>query len=306
MKFAVIAPTVSIALLLAPLGCTGRGSNPGPQPCCPHDAAPAGGQSSTPTSAPAVASNAAATPTDLTPALRPEDELRARAETLWRARRDQNWAEVFQFRTPAERQDAKVEDFIEWSNKNEPFIIERYELGAVEVAEPLGWTQVKYTSRIRQFPNQPPRDAEQWQKWRRIESQWYPIAPREVAGYPEPPSQRNAAQEARLRARFADYWKARSTRDYQKLVELTDPADRPELTVEEVQAIEERIAFLDARIEWVEVIGPRGRMAVTYKHKLDDPSLTKAQPRETTLIERWIESDGEWYLDPKGNEGARP
>lgn len=301
MKSAVIAPIASIALLLGPLGCAGRGSSTDPAPCCRHHGAAPRDQAATPTSAPAVASDSAATPIDPSPTLRPEDELRARAESLWRARRDQNWAEVFEFRTPAERQDAKVEDFIEWSNKNEPFLIQSYEVGAVEVAEPLGWTQVKYTTRIRQFPNQPPRDAEQWQKWRRIDAVWYPVAPREAQGYPEPPSQRNAAEEARLRSRFADYWKARTARDYEKLIDLTDPADRPDLTVEQVRGIEEKIAFLDARIEWIEVIGTHGRMAVTYKHKLDDPSLTKAPPRETTLIERWILSDGEWYLDPKGS-----
>lgn len=302
MKCSDLCRITLITLVLAPLGCAGRKSQT--DPCCAHGCQPdrSADASPAPTSAPTVVGNAAsAAPSGAAPAVRADEELRARAVALWRARQDQNWAEVFTFRTPAERKDAKVEEFVEWSNKNEPFLIQSHTIGAVEVSEPLGWVQVNYSTRIRQFPNQPPRDAEQWQKWRRIDGEWYPIAPREAQGYPEPPSQRNAAAEARLRARFAEYWKARTERDYQKLIDLTDPADRPELTVEQVQEIEGKISFLDARIEWVEAIGERGRMAVTYKHKLDDPSLTKAPPRETTLIERWIESDGEWYLDPKGS-----
>ena len=231
---------------------------------------------------------------DPTPA-DPVAQLRQRAERYWQAKQKEDWATIFAMLDPAERADVDQADFAKWCTENEPFVIHAYTLGRVLTDNDFGWVEVTYKSTIRQYPTLPPRDAEQWQKWRRVEGQWYPVPRKLLEGYPLPPVQRDLKEEKRLQARFEQMWEARVAGDHQRLWNLINPADRKHVTVEQIAESDALSHWLDHHVHWVQVVKDTGIVLVTYKHKLQDPNLQKMPPQYIQSTEHWIKVEGEWY-----------
>gem|GEM_PF-1598015 len=225
--------------------------------------------------------------------------LRGRANELWTARKDENWQFAFGFEDPAERKEWELVKYEEWQKTNFPFKVLSFELGGVDVDDDLGWVEVNYNSRVRKFPDVPPRDASMWQRWHRVDGAWYPVHPRYLDQYPEPPTRRDAAQEVRLRTRFLESFECRKTRDWKHMWELLDPRDRKESKPEDLAEIEEINEYRSCQVKWVEAINTQGRVLAVYERKIADPNLKTMKPMFNEEMEKWVLFEGEWYRDLK-------
>ena len=222
-----------------------------------------------------------------------------RAGRLWQARRERDWAVSYEFEEPKVRERMSLEDYVVRAAELQPFNIESFELIRAESKLNRGWALVRHRSSLKRFPDVPARQVEMWQKWRRIDRQWYPVPPRELLAYPEAPALRDADQENRLKRRFEESWRYRRTKEWPELYRLCDPRDRATIDEKEFNLAEGMIDYLSHDLDWVEVIGRRGRIRVGYRHKLADPSLTKLQPTTTFVIEYWVKRGDSWYRDMK-------
>lgn len=235
------------------------------------------------------------------PAKRPEavpqaPELRAQAERLWAARKAEDWATLYTFLEP-HQQTASLEEYAAWARDHEPFKVESYQLGQVLTDGRLGWVEINARLAVRRFPNMPARAAHRWDKWEWREQQWRQVPPRAVEDYPESPVTRDAAEEAHLRERFGESWAARRAADWEKLYSLVDPRDRERVPFEKFVDSEGLFEYYSHGIVWIEVIDDRGRIRVSYEHKLTDPSLTKLPQKTLEVTERWVKHEGVWYRD---------
>ncbi len=228
---------------------------------------------------------------------RDESKLRSRAEQLWQAKASENWVAAFEYFEPATRATLNRDEFVKWSQENEPFRIQKFSIANVETREETGWVGLTYTSTIRRFPGLQPHESVMWQKWRKTDGEWYPVPSDELVSYPESPALRNAGDEERLESRFVESWPHRKASDWAALYEYSEPADRAQVTLDMFIEGEGLFQFLDYRVHWVEAIEGLGRVCVTYRHRLTDKSLEKLSPKDLTIIEKWIKSDGEWYRD---------
>lgn len=223
--------------------------------------------------------------------------LRNRAEELWTAKVKEDWSTVFRFNEPAKRKDMVEADFISWSHEQEPLVIRSYQLQEVLAEAPFGWVKVEYLAGVRRFPGAPAQQSLRWEKWQLFDGDWYPVAADKSASLPEPPTLRNRAEEDALRRRFAESWEARRSRDWHRLYELIDPRDKPKVSEGEFTEVEALFQNLSHEVHWVEVIGERGRVSVSYENKITDPSLTKLKAGILPIMENWVKVDGQWYLD---------
>jgi len=223
--------------------------------------------------------------------------IQQRAEKFWDAKTKEDWDTVFLFEDPNTSREWKKEDFAAWSEKNDPFKILKYEFGQIQSDGEMGWVEVKYNSLVRRFQNVPPRDATLWQKWRKVNGEWYPVPLRELVAYPEPPARRDLGEESRLRERFMLSWKLRQAKDWKGLFELVDPSDRPRMPEEAWLDMHSLLEYLSYDVKWVEAIGQLGRVHVVYKRKVTDPSLSKLPVETAVETEEWIMVNNEWYRD---------
>ena len=228
--------------------------------------------------------------------------VRARAQAWWEAKRDEDWQRAFEYVHPAQRADATVEQYIAWCEKEEPFRVHSFSLGQVLVDGDYAWVEVDSNKSIRKFPKFPPREGVHWERWRRVDGAWYPLPAAMLETCPTSPALRNADEEARLAKRFEAAWIARKDRDWKTLYDLGDPNDREAIPYDQFERAYELLTYLDSEVHWVEVVGQRGTVRVTYRHKLNDPNLTKLPVDTTTMNEDWILVDGEWYVDNKRPE----
>jgi hypothetical protein len=190
--------------------------------------------------------------------------------------------------------------FVSWCENEDPFRVSEYTVHQVEMKkEDWGWVRVIAKTVYTRIPDAQVAGIETWEKWHRVHGQWYPVPKREWWTMPEAPSQRNAGEEERLRARFEEAWTALQSKDRHRLYELIDPRDREDITKEKFVAEEGAIQYLGYKVHWVEVIADRGKVHVTYEHKLADPSLTKLPAQELAVTDHWIARDGQWFRDLK-------
>jgi len=232
--------------------------------------------------------------------------LRTRAQALWDAKVAEDWRAVFDLQDPHSRAAWNEDDFVAWSQKNDPFKIQSFQFGDVQADGNMGWIEVKYNTLIRRFESLPPRDASLWQKWRRVDGTWYPVPLRELVSYPEPPSRRDAVEEGRLRARFMEAWRVRKAGDYHALYQFCDPYDHPKMPEQAYVDMQELLKYLSCDVKWVEVVGKLGRVQVVYRRKVTDPSMTKLPVETIVQTEDWIKVDGEWYQDLSRASGPTP
>ncbi|MGD2109600.1 MAG: hypothetical protein PVI86_09430 [Phycisphaerae bacterium] len=223
--------------------------------------------------------------------------LRARAQTLWEARVNEDWETAFLFEDPRMREGVEPAEFVEWAKNNEPFIIHAFELGDDITDGDFGWVEVDCRTSIRRFPGAQHRDVHRWEKWRRVDGAWYPVPRGLLDNYPLSPAVRDAAQEARLHARFQEAWSAREQEDWAKLYALTDPEDRREVPEDGFAETHSLVEFLSSEVLWVQAVGGEGTLRVGYRYRTTDPNLSKLPPQLKYLNEKWIKRHGEWYLD---------
>lgn len=227
------------------------------------------------------------------------DALHHRAQQLWAARQNLDCPTIFIFENH-DREDAMGEaEFVARCRNEEPLRIVDYDLSSAEVDGELGWVRVVYHVHFQKAPGAPVEAAEAWEKWYKIKGEWFPVPKTELPNYPEPPSFRDAPGEASLRNRFLASWEARRSEDWHRLYELSDPLDHDAVNEATFVESESMFHYLGVKLVWVEVIGERGKVRVTYQHKVADPSLTKLSPRSMTITEKWVARDGTWYRDLK-------
>jgi hypothetical protein len=222
-------------------------------------------------------------------------ELRQRAERLWTARTQDDWAIVYMFEEPAERGHIDKAKYVDWHLENEPIKTHAFRLGRVQTEGDLGWVEVQCRTSARKFPNVPPRDVQRWEKWRVVAGDWYPIPPTAADLYPAAPALRDAAEEARLAARFEASFAARQARDWNALYALMDPEEHGKIPLELMTERENLYRYLSRQVQWVEVVGGNGRVRVRYETKRTDPSLTKMAPEVKDVTERWVKRGDTWY-----------
>lgn len=225
------------------------------------------------------------------------EQLRARAERLWTARVKEDWSTLYTLQEPRRRAAITEDDFVAWCQDNEPFRYQRFQLGRVETDGGLGWVEVQCAATVRKFPSVPARSVTRWEKWRVVEEQWYPVPLAQLDNYPGPPAVRNRAEEQRLREVFEQAWQARQEHDWERLYALTDPRDHEQVSAEDFIAGESLFERLSCALDWVEVIGDRGRVRALYEIRMNDPHMSKMAPAEMYLIEPWVKLNGQWYRD---------
>lgn len=227
--------------------------------------------------------------------------LRSRAEQFWTARKARDCRTLFLFEdpTPVKRMDEAT--FVAWCENEDQFRISQHSITQVETAGDWGWVRVAFKAMYTGDPEPQAAGAEipteSIDKWRRLQGQWYALPKFEWDTLPEAPSLRNTGEEERLRARFAESWGVLQAKDWRALYEFVDPADR--VPVESFVAHAGATQYLGHELLWIEVIGDRGKVYVSYEHKPSDPSLTKIPSQKSTVTEFWISRDGEWYRDLK-------
>ncbi len=226
--------------------------------------------------------------------------LRKRAEQLWEARRARDCRTAFLFEDPSQLQGTDEAAFISWCENEDPFRVSEYTVKQVEAQrKDWGWVLVTAQTAYTRIPEAQVAGVETWEKWHRVHGQWYPVPKREWWTMPEAPAQRNADEEERLRARFEEAWTTLQSKDWRHLYEMVDPRDREDNTEESFVASLGKIQYLSHKLHWVEVIADRGKVYVTYEHKLADPSLTKLPAQELAVIDHWIARNGQWFRDLK-------
>ncbi len=271
---------ITVVLSLGALACHGR--------LLPHTAQPGPGDLAGLSKAPC--------PTGKPDAV---EALGNRARQLWQARRDQDWAQVYLFEKPKVRKQTSVDDYVARSEASHHLRVESFELIRAQAEPDRGWVLIRYRSNLPRFPDVPSRQVELWQKWHRIDGNWHPVPPGQLSDYPEAPALRNVARERRLRLRFQESWRWRQAKNWSQLYQLCDPGDREAIPEDEFIRAQSSIEYLSHELDWVEVIGQRGRIRVGYHHKLTDPSLTKLQPTTMFVIEHWVIHGNNWYRDLK-------
>jgi hypothetical protein len=228
---------------------------------------------------------------------RPQEQvLRERAEEAWKARLERDCKTTARFMDPKEYIIETPEKLVQICEED-PFRYEKYRIGKVETDGNFGWIWVDYAVRAAEYVKEPAQEMSIVEKWRLVDGLWYPIASRIEETCPEPRSKRDAAEEQRLRARFDQTWPLRLARDWKALYQLTDPKDRDRVPETQFVESESLIEYFEHEVDWVQVIGDRGELRVTYTNKLADPSMTKMNRRKINISEKWIKRDGEWYRD---------
>jgi len=219
------------------------------------------------------------------------------ARRLWEARKDRNWAVVFDYQHPDLIGGASVDEYVEWASGNEPFLVHDYVVHEVLQDGRYGWVRVTSSSTLRNFEKLPPQTTTSWQRWLRSDGVWRPAAPGQFEHFPESPALRDLDEEPKLLERFEAAWAAREQSRWSTLHEMIDPRDQPQIDVDGLYGIDDRLKFIDAELNWVQVIGEHGQVDFIATTRTVDPSMTKLPPTKKVIKEKWIKRDGVWYLD---------
>lgn len=233
------------------------------------------------------------------PFLDPLAILQARARQLWTAKMHEDWDTAFLFEDPRTRENVDPAEFVAWCKTSEPFRVRSFDIGQALIDGEMGWVEISCRTSVTKFPNAPPQDIDRWEKWRTVDGQWYPVPRTELDAYPISPALRDVDEEARLQDRFEESWAQRQARDWGGLFAMTDPHDRAEIQEDQFARAHQMVEFLSKEVQWVQIVCGEGIVRVAYRHKTTDPSLTKLPQRWTYVSERWVDRDGEWYLDLK-------
>jgi hypothetical protein len=224
-----------------------------------------------------------------------EQALKARADRLWEARVKGEWASVYEFLLPEEQTKLTQEQYVISKKEKGPVHYLSAEIGEVAVAGDTGWVEVNYLWRPSAYSALPPTQAHLWEVWQKRED-WRPLSKELREQVPSrPPHVRPAAEEAALGKRAEAFWQAKEAQDWRRLYEYLEPGYRAQEPIDAFLKKKSVALYLTHRLEWVEVSDEHGRVKVAYTHRPNDPTLTKLDPRESTVIEDWIKVQGQWY-----------
>jgi len=233
---------------------------------------------------------------------KPGQALKEPAKDFWEARIKGDWATVYRYLSPMDKDKFTQDQFVSSRKEKGPFRYLSYKLGDVEIAGQLGWVEVSYTVEPVGFANYPARHMHIWQVWQEMDDRWYPVPASQRAEVPKkPPHMRPAEEEASLIRRAHEFWNAKEREDWLLIYQYLDPAFTSEVSSEEFLEKTALFSYLSHRVEWAEVTGDRGRVKLTYACRLKDPSLAKSDPIETGVVEEWIKVNSHWYRQlPEG------
>lgn len=225
------------------------------------------------------------------------EQLRARAAQFWTAQAAEDWVSMYQFEEPARRAQSTEASFVTSHETSEPFRITSFNMTGVQTEGAFGWVDLDYRCKVRKFADAEPRDVHRLQKWRITENEWYPMPTAELDSAPECPAMRDAAGEIQLRQRFNEARELRLAAAWDRLYEFLDPRAREELSAAEFADVQTQAQVLACELEWVEVVGERGRVRAVYQVKFADPSLTKLPAMTVPKNDRWVRYEDQWYID---------
>jgi len=222
--------------------------------------------------------------------------LKQRAGAIWNARVKEDWASVYRYLSPAEKNNSTQQQFVEARNTRGPFQFLAAELKDTAVDGDIGWVKVSYSVKPKMYTDATATQVENWDVWTKQNRQWYPVPAQLNDQFPRlPPEERSAEEEKYLAERFQDYWSARKTKDWEKIYQYLEPDYRQIVSQERFIKTIPPYAYLSHQLEWIEVIDNKARIKIAYTYKVDDPSLAKLPAKENEQIENWIKVDGQWY-----------
>lgn len=226
----------------------------------------------------------------------PGEALEQQARTFWEARVNGDWATVYDILPPAEKGDLTREQFAALHRERTPFRFHSAQVREVATEGEFGWVNVTYSVRPASEPDYTPAHVEAWNAWQRHDGQWHPLPVDQREQLPKlPPHLRQADEEAALSQRAHEFWNAKEQQDWARIYQFLDPAFRKQTTESQFLQRKAYFQYLSHRLEWTEVIDDQGRIKVAYMSKLNDPTLTKLEPKEKIVIEEWAKVDGQWY-----------
>jgi len=229
-----------------------------------------------------------------------QQSLAQRARFLWDARVQGNWATEYRFLAPADRgSTTTLEKFVAYRRDKGPFRYLSAKVGEVATLNDIGWVEVKYEIRPAAFPELRARQMQVWDHWQKRDGEWYPMARAEREQvHALPPNKRSAAEETALGTRVEEFWKAQEGGERARAYGYLDPAYQASTPEKEFVDRKPAHTYLSHRLEWVEVVGDRGRAKVASTRTSQDASPAKAAPENATIIEHWVKVKGQWYRVP--------
>ncbi|MEM7227546.1 MAG: hypothetical protein AAF432_01900 [Planctomycetota bacterium] len=228
----------------------------------------------------------------------PDAEFRHHVQRLWDARRDRDWAITFEYQHDMNIAGGSVEEYVQWADENEPFIVQDYELLDIAIDGEFAWAQIASQDSIRRFEHLPPRNSERWEKWYRDADGWRPVPGQLDESYPTAPVYRIREFEPALRQRFVQAWTAQQRSDWASFEDVLEPADRDKLDAESFESATTAMNLIGCDVKWVQAIGNAGKVHFEVEFKINDPSLTKLPSQKRDITEEWwVRIDGQWYID---------
>lgn len=227
-----------------------------------------------------------------------QKSLEKAVKTYWEAQVKQDWGALYDVSPPEVKAGISKEQFVAFNLEKNPIVYLSYDVGRVEVSGKLGWADVAWEARAAKFPEAPPRKLREWMVWAKGEGGWYPLPPKKAAEEaPQlPPSVRPAGEEAALAKRVDQFWQAREADRWDLVYQFCDPQFRERVSLDEFLQKKALRAYFAHSVDWTEVSGDTGTVRLTSKYRITDPALSKLDPQEDTMLEKWVKVDGVWYL----------
>jgi hypothetical protein len=223
-------------------------------------------------------------------------DLRERATALWTALASEDWKTRYALEEPRVQKEVPEEEYIRWCVEKEPFTYVSFHFFGVETEGDMGWVDVERALSVRKVGTAP-TSMRVWQKWRRVDGAWYPVPTKEVDYYPSAPSLRDLEAEQALARRFQEAWEQRKSGNCTDLYAFLDPRDLAGRSVEDFCKLVSEKQYLDYTVNWIEVIGNKGRIVGAYKSKINDPNLAKMPAALDPMNEHWVLHEDRWYID---------
>lgn len=231
-----------------------------------------------------------------------EQVLRYLVRSYWDSQIARDWSRLYDFSSASLKSEITREQFISVNAEKHPLQYISFELGLIEISGDLAWVDVTYSARPSRFSKAVPKTARISEVWKKESGEWHHLQ-REQAEEEAPilpPSQRRESDENVLRERADRFWDAREHGQWEIVYQLCDPKLREQIPLEEFLKKKSLRSYLSHSVEWVEADGDTGKTKIQYKYRMLDPALSKLDPEEESLIEKWIRLDGVWYREVPG------
>jgi hypothetical protein len=222
--------------------------------------------------------------------------VKERAERMWSSKVQDQWETVFELLPPEEQEIGVDKDtYAKYQRDKGWFKFEAAKVNEVVVDKDFAWVDVSFTTSLRQYPTMPKTETRMWEFWLK-RADWRPVPHESASQFPlKPPTLRDAASEAALLQRIEQQWKAFEALDWPAIYDMADPKYRSVVSREEFLKRRTRYVYLSHKVEWVEAYGNAARAKVSYRQKLNDPTLHKLLPTDESNFEGWVKVDGEWF-----------